>query len=178
MLSRSISRFLAAVAYSEPFQPMASWTCPACDFDGNEPSDLACVNCEEPRPAAASPSAAGDAPSAFDHYAVGLIVACDDIAGKDKLKKCVVDIGAAEPVHVVTNAPNAKPGLRVVVALPGAVVGDVVVKRTQIGGVPSNGMLCDSPMLGWSGGGAGTAATLPDSVPLGSKPPACRPRGN
>ena len=29
------------------------------------------------------------------------------------------------------------------------------VKRAPVGGVMSEGMLCDGPMLGWAGGGAG-----------------------
>ena len=156
---------------------MSSWTCASCEFDGNEDSDVACVNCEEPRPKSSNPGdQAGSAQ--FANYAVGVILSCEDVAGKDRIKKVSVDIGGAEPVDVVTNAPNVKPSLRVVVALPGAVVGDVVVKRTQISGVPSNGMLCDSAMLGWSGGGAGTAAVLPDTFPIGSLPPASRPRGD
>ena len=34
------------------------------------------------------------------------------------------------------------------------------VKRAPVGGVMSEGMLCDGPMLGWAGGGAGTAVPL------------------
>eukprot|EP00959_Pyramimonas_sp_CCMP1952_P311728 6523585-Pyramimonas_sp.AAC.2 len=50
------------------------------------------------------------------------------------------------------------------------------VKKVAVGGVPSEGMLCDSPMLGWVGGGAGNAALVPDTFAVGSCPPPKRPR--
>ena len=50
------------------------------------------------------------------------------------------------------------------------------VKRAPVGGVMSEGMLCDGPMLGWAGGGAGTAVLLPDTFKPGDKPPGSRPR--
>jgi len=40
----------------------------------------------------------------------------------------------------------------------------------------SEGMLCDSNMLGWSGGAAGIAAQIPESVEIGSAPPATKLR--
>jgi hypothetical protein len=40
----------------------------------------------------------------------------------------------------------------------------------------SEGMLCDSRMLGWSGGAAGIAVQVPESVEIGSSPPASKPR--
>ena len=53
---------------------------------------------------------------------------------------------------------------------------EVEIKKTPIGGVISEGMLCDSRMLGWPGGAAGIAAQVPDSVDIGSPPPATKPR--
>ena len=40
----------------------------------------------------------------------------------------------------------------------------------------SEGMLCDGPMLGWAGGGAGTAVLLPDTFKPGDKLHGSRPR--
>ena len=51
------------------------------------------------------------------------------------------------------------------------------VKKASVGGVVSEGMLCDSYMLGWKGGGKGMAAILPDSFEIGSTPPESKPRG-
>ena len=51
------------------------------------------------------------------------------------------------------------------------------VKKASVGGVTSEGMLCDSYMLGWKGGGRGMAAILPDIFDIGSTPPDSKPRG-
>ena len=40
----------------------------------------------------------------------------------DKLSAIEVDVGDEEPVKIITNAPNAKEGNRIVVALIGAIV--------------------------------------------------------
>lgn len=53
---------------------------------------------------------------------------------------------------------------------------EVEIKKTAVGGVMSEGMLCDSRMLGWSGGAEGIAAQIPDSVAIGESPPSSKPR--
>jgi poly(3-hydroxybutyrate) depolymerase len=53
---------------------------------------------------------------------------------------------------------------------------EVAIVKTSVGGVMSEGILCDSRMLGWSGGGVGVAAQVPVSIPIGSPPPATKPR--
>lgn len=64
-----------------------------------------------------------------------------------------------------------------VVATVGATLPDgTEVKKATVGGVPSHGMLCDAPMLGWLGGGAGAAALVPDTFSPGDPPPTSRPR--
>jgi tRNA-binding EMAP/Myf-like protein len=150
-----------------------SWVCPDCECE-NEAADQVCCACEAARPEEKSSEPSDDP---YANLVVGKVLACED-AANGKLKKLSVDIGAAEPLEVVTNATNVKEGVRVVVACVGAVVGGVTIKRTQVQGIPSNGMLCDSVALGWTGGGAGTAATLPESFAVGSKPPPSRPRGD
>ena len=79
------------------------------------------------------------------------------VTGKDKLKQLKVDVGAGgEPLQIVTNAPNVVEGCLCVVATVGSKVSmnneEVEVKEASVGGVKSAGMLCDSTMLGWSGG--------------------------
>ncbi|CAM9767911.1 unnamed protein product, partial [Chrysoparadoxa australica] len=87
-----------------------------------------------------------------------------------------VDVGAEEPISIATNA-RCGVGERVVVALVGATLKDgTQVKKTQVGGVLSEGMLCDSPMLGWTGGAVGIAALVSEDFPPGSTPPSSRPR--
>ena len=50
------------------------------------------------------------------------------------------------------------------------------VTNATVGGVISEGMFCDSRMLGWSGGAQGVAAQIPDSCEVGTAPPATKPR--
>jgi tRNA-binding EMAP/Myf-like protein len=107
---------------------------------------------------------------------VGLVEVCEGVSGKDKLKQLRVNVGAGAPLQIVTNAPNVEVGKRVVVALVGSEVGGETVKKVAVGGAMSEGMLCDGPALGWAGGGAGTAALVPDSFAPGDEPPATRPR--
>ena len=58
----------------------------------------------------------------------------------------------------------------------GAAVGDERVAKRSMGGRVSEGMLCDAPMLGWQGGGAGAAALVPPAFAPGDRPPERRPR--
>ena len=50
------------------------------------------------------------------------------------------------------------------------------MKKATVGGVVSEGMLCDSNMLGWSGGAKGVAVQVPDNFELGVAPPTSKPR--
>jgi len=108
---------------------------------------------------------------------VGLVEACEPVPGKSKLLKLSVSVGEEQPLTIVTNATNVELGSRVVVAPIGSTVGGTVVKKAIVGGQASEGMLCDAPMLGWKGGGAGAAALVPDSFSPGDEPPKERPRG-
>ena len=108
-------------------------------------------------------------------FKTGLVLECEDVPKKDKLKKLLVDVGGPDPLTIVTNAGNVGSrtvGMRVVVACVGAELRDgEKVKRAPVGGVTSEGMLCDGPMLGWAGGGQGTAALLPERFAPGDAPP-------
>ena len=113
-------------------------------------------------------------------YVAGVVLSVDEVAKKDKLKLLSVNIGADDPVAIVTNAGNVCTrtiGCRVVIAKVGAILKDgEAVKKSNVGGVPSNGMLCDAPMLGWAGGGAGTAVLLPEQFAPGDQCPSSKPR--
>ena len=145
-----------------------AWTCSACENENDSAAET-CEACDEPRPAA--PAAAGDSP-----FKVGRVLTCEAVPGKDKLRLLSVDVGAAAPLPIVTNAPNVEVGSHVVVATVGAVVEDTTVKAARVGGVLSEGMLCSNPMLGWKGGGAATAALVPATFLPGSAPPTSAPR--
>lgn len=103
------------------------------------------------------------------------LLAVEPIPNKDRLKKCTVSDGDRE-FTVVSNAPNVLPekvGKRLVVARVGAEVGEITVTKANVGGVVSEGMLCDECML-W-GKSAGTAVYL-DDCEVGAGPPAAKPR--
>jgi hypothetical protein len=52
---------------------------------------------------------------------------------------------------------------------------ELKVEKTTVGGTMSHGMLCDSKMLGWSGGAAVAAVQVPESIAIGEAPPASKP---
>ena len=79
----------------------------------------------------------------------GKVVSCIDHPDSDHLHLCQVDIGKDELQQIVCGAPNVKKGLKVIVALPGAVLpGDFAIKSSKIRGVESNGMICALYELG------------------------------
>ncbi len=78
----------------------------------------------------------------ISNLVIGKIVACEPHPNSDHLKICTVDIGS-EKLQIVCGAPNAREGIKVIVALPGAVLpGDFEIKVGKIRDVESNGMLC------------------------------------
>ena len=117
-------------------------------------------------------------------YKVGVVESLEESGGKGTkaLKICRVDIGAGgDPIQVVTSAPNVREKSRLVVAPVGSTVlgsdGEgMAVAKTTVGGHTSEGIFCDSRMLGWEGGSVGIAARMDDSLPLGSAPPSKKPR--
>ncbi|CAD2220652.1 hypothetical protein AGDE_00716 [Angomonas deanei] len=147
-----------------------SWVCADCEYE-NEEADATCAACEAPKPVAA-PTAEDDE---YHQFKVGEILECADVPNA-KLKHLKVRVEAETVLDVVTAATNVAVGQRVVIACEGAVVKGETVVKTNVKGVPSRGMVCDSTMLGWAGGGAGAAVVLPDSYAIGTRPPASRPR--
>ena len=68
----------------------------------------------------------------------------------DHLSVCTVDVGQAELLQIVCGASNFKVNDKVPVALEGARLGDMVLKRTVMRGVESCGMMCSADELGLS----------------------------
>ncbi|MEI3529751.1 MAG: phenylalanine--tRNA ligase subunit beta [Bacilli bacterium] len=78
----------------------------------------------------------------IDNLVVGEVVSCDMHPDSDHLHVCQVNIGK-EQIQIVCGAANVRKGLKVIVALPGAVLpGDFEIKAGKIRGVESNGMIC------------------------------------
>ena len=79
---------------------------------------------------------------------VGEVVECEMHPDSDHLHVCKVNVGE-EVLQIVCGAPNVRKGLKVIVALDGAVLpGDFKIKKGNIRGVESNGMLCSIAELG------------------------------
>lgn len=78
---------------------------------------------------------------------VGEVLECEDHPDSDHLHVCKVDVGS-EVLNIVCGAPNVRKGLKVIVALPGAVLPAGEIKRGVIRGVESNGMICAKSELG------------------------------
>lgn len=78
----------------------------------------------------------------IENLVIGEIVDCVDHPNSDHLHICQVNVGN-ETVQIVCGAPNARKGIKVLVALPGAILpGDFQIKAGRIRDVESNGMLC------------------------------------
>ena len=78
---------------------------------------------------------------------IGEIVECVDHPDSDHLHLCKVNIGK-EILNIVCGAPNARKGLKVIVALDGAELPEKTIKKGMIRGQESNGMLCSIAELG------------------------------
>lgn len=175
--------------------------CPTCDSvqevesvpDGSE-GLVFCVACgEEFVNTGKTGKSSGEADDdKYSHYKIARVLQVEAIPKSKDLKKVLVDVvgdGKEEnAVPIVTNAKYIEVNWLVVVALEravvpaGALVGEdpeaIEIKATAVGGVRSRGMLCDSPMLRWTGGAKGIVQQLPDNGEflVGGRPPETRPR--
>ncbi|MBU2586487.1 MAG: phenylalanine--tRNA ligase subunit beta [Alphaproteobacteria bacterium] len=88
----------------------------------------------------------------------------------DKLQVLTVDTGDGEPLQVVCGAPNARAGMKGVLGLPGAVVpaNGMVLRKSAIRGVESNGMMCSVRELELGEDHDGIIE-LPDDAPVGAR---------
>ena len=79
---------------------------------------------------------------------IGEVLECDMHPDSDHLHVCKVDVGG-EVLQIVCGAPNVRKGLKVIVARDGAELpGDFKIKKSNIRGQESNGMLCSIAELG------------------------------
>ncbi|MCC6197268.1 MAG: phenylalanine--tRNA ligase subunit beta [Burkholderiales bacterium] len=92
--------------------------------------------------------AAVPAAPAFEGVVVGRIDQCEPHPNADRLRVCTVDVGTAAPLTIVCGAPNAAAGMRAPVALEGATLPGLAIKRAAMRGVESQGMLCSAKELG------------------------------
>ncbi|MBM4252099.1 MAG: phenylalanine--tRNA ligase subunit beta [Deltaproteobacteria bacterium] len=79
---------------------------------------------------------------------VGKVLTAVRHPNADSLQLCTVDVGGEVPLNIVCGAPNARPGINVVVAKVGATLpGDFKIKKSKIRGETSEGMLCSEKEL-------------------------------
>ena len=106
----------------------------------------------------------------IDNLIVGQIVKCIDHPDSDHLHVCDVNIGD-KVLQIVCGAPNVRKDLKVLVALPGAILPGGEIKKSKIRGVESNGMICALYELGLEAYSEEAyehgIEELPDDAPIG-----------
>lgn len=106
---------------------------------------------------------------------IGKIISCIPHPDSDHLHLCKVDIGK-EVLDIVCGAPNAREGIKVIVALPGAELpGGIKIKAGVIRGEKSNGMMCALYEIGidkkyLSEADKNGICELPENAKLGEDP--------
>jgi phenylalanyl-tRNA synthetase beta chain len=89
-----------------------------------------------------------DSGAALKDFIVGEVITAEKHPNADKLRLCTVSTGR-ENLQIVCGAPNARAGIKVVLALPGTVIpisGDTL-KIGTVRGVESRGMMCSAREL-------------------------------
>ena len=105
---------------------------------------------------------------------IGKVISCVDHPNSDHLHVCKVDVGS-EVLDIVCGAPNVREGLKVIVALVGAKLPGGEIKKGEIRGQVSNGMLCSKAELGLDNKfldekDKSGIHELPDSAEIGEDP--------
>src|SRR6185436_13874413 len=102
-------------------------------------------------------------------FSIARVISAEQHPNADRLRVCMVDTGAGEPVQVVCGAPNARAGMKGVFVPPGAFIPG---KNTTLGignirGVESRGMLVSEFELQISDDHEGIIE-LPADAPVGA----------
>ncbi|MDE1907552.1 MAG: phenylalanine--tRNA ligase subunit beta, partial [Rhodospirillales bacterium] len=105
---------------------------------------------------------------ALNPFTIAQIIEAQPHPNADRLRACRVNAGGAE-LSVVCGAPNARTGLKVVFAPPGATIptSGLVLKVGEIRGVKSEGMLTSTRELGLGEDHDGIIE-LPEDAPIGA----------
>jgi phenylalanyl-tRNA synthetase beta chain len=104
----------------------------------------------------------------FAPFTVARVVEAKQHPNADRLRVCMVDTGAGDPVQVVCGAPNARTGMKSVFAPPGAFIPgkNITLGIGKIRDVESRGMLVSEFELQISDNHEGII-DLPDDAPVG-----------
>lgn len=104
--------------------------------------------------------------SALNNIVVAEILSAEQHPNADRLRVCQVNDGA-ETFTIVCGAPNARAGVKVVLAKIGAILPGVTIKKSKIRDVESHGMLCSVSELGLAEKSEGIME-LPEDAPVGT----------
>src|SRR5262245_58250279 len=101
-------------------------------------------------------------------FTIARVISAEKHPDADRLRVCMVDTGASDPVQVVCGAPNARAGMKGVSVPPGAYIPgkDITLSVGKIRGVESRGMLVSEFELKLSDNHEGIIE-LPDSASVG-----------
>lgn len=110
----------------------------------------------------------------IDNLVIGEVIDCIDHPDSDHLHICQVNIGN-EIKQIVCGASNVRKGIKVIVALPGAILpGNFEIKKSKIRNAESNGMICALFELGLEEKNEETynkgIYELDDDAPVGEDP--------
>lgn len=111
-------------------------------------------------------------PGGLDGLLVGEVLTAEQHPNADKLRVTTVDVGAAEPLHIVCGAPNCRAGLKVIVATVGTICHPTAgepfkITKSKIRGEVSEGMLCGEDEIGLGSSHAGIVE-LPTEAAVGT----------
>jgi phenylalanyl-tRNA synthetase beta chain len=103
----------------------------------------------------------------FSGVVDGEVIECGQHPDADKLQVTKIDVGAEELLDIVCGAPNCRKGIKVAVAIVGAVLpGPFKIKKAKLRGQASHGMLCSFSELGMGEDHSGILE-LPMDAPIG-----------
>ena len=83
----------------------------------------------------------------LDNVIVGEVIECKMHPKSDHLHICKVNTGS-EIKQIICGADNVRKDLKVIVALPGAKLPDITIKKSKLAGEESDGMICALYELG------------------------------
>jgi phenylalanyl-tRNA synthetase beta chain len=101
-------------------------------------------------------------------FTIARVISAVQHPNADRLRVCMVDTGAGDPVQVVCGAPNARGGMKSVFSPPGTFIPgkNITLGVGTIRGVESRGMLCSAAELQLSEDHDGII-DLPADAPVG-----------
>jgi phenylalanyl-tRNA synthetase beta chain len=104
----------------------------------------------------------------ISNVVTGKIVQLEKHPDADKLFVCQVDVGAEEPIQIITAATNMKLHDIIPVALHNSTLhGGVKIKKSKMRGLVSNGMFCSEEELGLAEEHVHGLMILPQDTPIG-----------